>query len=174
MTRPALRGVEAMSRVLPSVVLVTMAALASSGCRVSTEYVPQAPGRATLGMDGDQIGVYKNGTFTKLSGDIPRTFECSAHAASTASAAAERGRSYRINNWIALGGFDLAVLSPLVGVIAVSVVGVGVGAGVFGAFNVRATNARRASFALAVDAINLHNDTAACLGSAPPAAGAPR
>jgi len=163
-----------MSCVLPSVALVTTAALASSGCRTSTEYVPQTPGRATLGVEGDKIGVYKNGKLTMLSDDIGPTFACSAHAAGTASAAAERARSYRINTWIALGGFDLMLLSPLVGVVAVSVAGAGLGAGVYGVFGVRATNAQRASFALAVDAINLHNDTAACLGSTPPAAGAPQ
>ena len=174
MTRLAVHGVEAMSCNLPSVVLVTTVALAGSGCRVSTEYVPQTPGRATLGMEGDEIGVYKNGTFTKLSGDMPRTFGCSAHAAGMASAAAERGRSYRINTWIALGGFDLILLSPFLGVVAVSVAGAGLGTGVYGVFSVRATNARRASFALAVDAINLHNDTAACLRSTPTATGVPR
>jgi hypothetical protein len=156
------------------VVLVTTAAFVSGGCRISTEYVPQTPGRATLGMEDDEIGVYKNGAFTTLSGDIPRTFECSAQATATASTAAERRRSYRINGWIALGGFDLILLSPLVGVVAVSLAGVGLGTGVYGVFSVHATNARRASFALAVDAINLHNDTAACLGSTPPAAGVPR
>ncbi len=125
-------------------------------------------------MEGNEIGVYKNGTFTKLSGGIPPIFGCSAQAAGTASAAAERGRSYRINTWIALGGFDLILLSPFLGVVAVSLATAGLGTGVYGVFSVRATNARRASFALAVDAINLHNDTAACLGSIPPAAGAPQ
>src|SRR6185295_14167193 len=105
MNRPAIRGIEPMSCFLPSVVLVTTAAVASGGCRVSTEYVPQTPGKATLGVESDQIGVYKNGAFTKLSDDFSRTFECSARASATASAATERGRSYWINGWIGLGGF---------------------------------------------------------------------
>jgi hypothetical protein len=159
---------------LPSVVLVATAALASSGCRIATEYVPQTPGRATLGMEDDKIGVYKNGKLTLLTDDIQRTFECSAHAAGTASAAAARARSYRINGWIGLGGFDLILLSPLVGVAAVSIAVAGLGAGVYGVFGVRAINAQRASLALAIDAINLHNDTAECLGSTPPAAGVPQ
>ena len=162
-----------MTCVLSLVVVAATAALAGSGCRISTEYVPQTPGRAALGIEGNEIGVYKNGAFTKLSGDLPRTFGCSAQAVGTAAAAAERGRSYRINTWIAGGGFDLVLLSPLVGVVAVSVVGAGIGAGVYGVFGVRAENAQRASFALAVDAINLHNDAAACLSPAGPAAGGP-
>lgn len=163
-----------MSCILHSVVLVTAVAIAGAGCRIATEYVPQTPGRAALGMENDAIGVYKNGTFTKLPGDMQGTFGCSTQAAGTASAAAERHRSYRINGWISMAGFDLAVLSPLLDVVAISLAGIGLGAGVFAAFLVRAENARGASVALAVDAINLHNDTPACLGSAPAAAGGPQ
>jgi hypothetical protein len=122
-------------------------------------------------MERGEFGVYKNGAFTKLSGDLPSMLGCSAQVTATAAAAAERGSSYRISNWIALGGAELAALSQLAGVLAVSLAGAGIGGGMYGVFVVRATNAQQASFALAVDAVNMHNDTAACSGSAPPVAG---
>jgi len=145
-------------------------AAVTGGCTIGTEYVPRTPGRATVGMRGAEIGVYKNGAFMKM-GDASAVFGCSAQATVTASASAERARSFRINSWIAAGSGELAVLSTLTRVAAIWGPAIGVGAVIYGVFGVRANNAQRASFALAVDAINLHNDTPVCLGAAPPVAG---
>lgn len=147
-----------MRSTVSALILATMSTLALDGCRVATEYVPHTPRRATIGVERGAVGVYKNGAFAKLGDPIPEAFGCSAPAASAATAAAAHEASFRYDSAIAGVGWGLMWLLP-------PLLGIGVG---FGAL---ADREREASFAFAVDAVNLHNDAAACIGSAAPAAG---
>jgi len=145
---------------------MTSAALA--GC-INTAYVPRPPGVAALGMQRNRLGVYKNGTFTPLGDGLPAALACSAPAVAAADTAEHQHRRFQIYNWIGLGGF-LLVDIPLAFVGGTAAfVGQGAGLVILGAFGVPGTNAQRASEAFTVDAINLHNDTAACLAAAPTA-----
>ena len=157
-----------MSLMMSCVVVLTSVAVA--GCGVNTEYVPRTPGVAALGMERGVLGVYKNGAFTRLGDGVPAVLRCSAPAAAAADTAEHQHRRFQVYNWVGLGGF-LLVATPFVVVGGTAVlVGEGAGLVVLGAFGVPATNAQRASDAFTIDAINLHNDTAACLGATAPTA----
>jgi len=142
--------------VLPSLVA---AAVIGSGCSVATEYVPQTPGVAAIGVQGNELGVYKNGTFTRMTDVAPVLLNCSTAAATTA----RRAEVYRDDavrtRWIGLPFSSLGWILPPLYVIGV----------IFGAAS---DDAMGTSSALAVDAVNLHNDTAECFPPAAPVDGA--
>lgn len=146
-----------MSAVLPT--LVAAAAVLGSGCSVSTEYVPTTRSHATLGQQSNELGVYKNGTFTRMTDAAPTLLACSSAAATTARHA-ETFRSDAVRTgWIAMPFFwGGMLLPPLLGVGFI--------------FSASSDDARSTSAALTVDAVNLHNDTAECFPAAAPVAGA--
>jgi hypothetical protein len=153
-----------MSLMISCVVAVTTVAV--GGCGLNTEYVPRTPGVAALGMERGTLGVYKNGAFTRLGDGIPAVLSCSAPAVAAADTAEHERRRFQVYNWLGFGGSLLVdIPSAFVGG-TVGLAGVGVALAILGAFGVPATSARQASEAFTVDAINLHNDTAACLGAA--------
>jgi len=157
-----------MSLMMSCVVVLTTVAV--GGCGLNTEYVPRTPGVAALGMERGVLGVYKNGAFTRLGDGMPAVLSCSAPAAAAADTAEHQHRRFQVYNWVGLGGFVL-VATPLVLVGGTAaLVGEGAGVVVLGGFGVPATNAQLASDAFTIDAINLHNDTAACLGATAPTA----
>jgi len=151
--------------------IVVVTTVVVGGCGVNTEYVPQTPGVAALGMERGAAGVYKNGAFTKLTDGVPAVLGCSAPAAAAAATAEHHRRRNNVYNWIGVGGAVLVDIPFLFGGGALSLVGAGVGVVILGVFTAPATNAERASVAFTVDAINLHNDTATCLGATAPAKG---
>jgi hypothetical protein len=157
-----------MSLMMSCVVVLTTAAL--GGCGLNTEYVPRTPGVAALGMERGVLGVYKNGAFTRLGDGVPALLSCSAPAAAAADTAEHQHRRFQVYNWVAFGGY-LLIATPLAFVGGTAAfVGEGAGLVVLGGFGVPATNAQHASDAFTIDAINLHNDTAACLGATAPTA----
>jgi hypothetical protein len=138
----------AMKLILPAMVLVT----AATGCRIATEYVPTSSGKAALGMHRGELGVYKNGVFMKLSKDVTAMLACSAPAATAASSAVDHHASYTRNTMISSVFYALAGLAPPLGVVGA-------------VFGVQATHHWYRFSALTVDAVNIHNDTAACTGA---------
>ena len=133
---------------------------ALGGCgTIATEYVPRTPDKATIGVKNGAVGVYKNGSFAKLGSTASTMLACSAPALTAATAGAAHESEARFDAIVAgLGWGLLWVFPPLVAL----------GAG----FSALSEREREASFALAVDAVNLHNDNAACIGALAPAAGA--
>jgi hypothetical protein len=147
-----------MRSIVAALIPVTVVTGALSGCRVTTEYVPRTPGKATIGVDRGAVGVYKNGVFAKLGAPVSKMIGCSAPAVTAATEAAAQEAKARFHAAISGIGSGLWLLFP-------PLLGVGLG---FGALSARE---REASFAFTVDAVNMHNDTTACIGSSTPAAG---
>jgi hypothetical protein len=141
------------------IVAVMAAAPLAGSCRIATTYVPRTPGKATIGIERGRIGVYKDGVFTKLADEVPRSLACSPPALAAATSAAAHARSSDRNAAIASVTSPLAVL--LLPLVAISLT-----------FSAISERHRRESFALAVDAVNRNNDTVACVPAAAPARGA--
>ena len=123
------------------------------GCQISTRYTPRTPGKAALGIHKGEVAVYKTGVRTPLSSATPGILRCSPSAGATAALAAEHQASYRSNTMLAGGMYALGVFAP-----PLSIVG--------GIFAIRAAGDQHDARASLVDAINQHNDDAACAAPA--------
>jgi hypothetical protein len=146
-------------RATPRPGLIAIALLAT-GCQISTHYTPRTPGIAALGMEKGEVGIYKGGILTGMSTAMPVILQCSPTATATASKAAEHHESYRSNTMIGAGFYAVgAFVAPMFAVGAI--------------FIARGADEQQESRAILVDAINVHNDEAACVAAATAVTGAP-
>jgi hypothetical protein len=129
-----------------------LAALVAS-CGPSTRYVPRPSNHVRLDVQGGRVGYRKNNIFVPWGSEAAPLFICDAVAASYASNAGDKMRSGQvlmtIGNVLIITGFGVLLTIPLV---------------IVGASRVDAGNA------LAIDAMNRHNDAPTCIAFGPPAA----
>lgn len=142
------------------VAVAIAATVAVVGCRFGTEYVPQTPGRATIGFERNRVGIYKNGVFTVLHDGPPASLSCSPQAAAEAATASKAARDAHSNEMAGNVINSFIWLFPPVVILGM-------------VFLSLADDDHHLSYARAVDAVNLNNDTATCMNAAPGAPGAP-
>lgn len=130
---------------------VVLAAAALAACGTSTEYVPRRPGMAAIGMKRGEIAVYKDGALTPVGDKVTLAFACSAPAAQVAGSAIAHHASYKRNTTISSVFYALGGLMPPLGIVGV-------------VFGMQAAHQWYVFSALTVDAVNMHNDAAACSG----------
>jgi hypothetical protein len=155
-----LRALRSYRRAMISMVMsgaLGSGALGSLGCSARTEYTPRTPGKAALGVERGELGVYKSQALVQPSTGMPALFACSPAAQASSAAASEHFGSYKSN---------VAVSAVMYGVGAFVPVLIGVGA----YFGARANAERQEAQLRLVDAVNQHNDDSRCTAEAASAA----
>jgi len=120
-----------------------------AGCQVATQYTPRTPGKVALAIERGEVAIYKSGFRTPLSSATPALLACSAPAGATAAKAADDQSSYRSKSTVAGLLYAVGVFAP-----PATIVG--------SIFAIQAASDQQDARAGLIDAINQHNDDAAC------------
>ena len=126
-----------------------------AACAIRTEYVPRSTGRAAIGLENGELGVYKNGSFRKLTASDAPLLGCSPGAAAVAVSAATYHASYDKDMMISGSCYAVSSLFPIL--VPFGIV-----------YGLRAAGEQSSWFALTVDAVNMHNDAPACVAGGAP------
>jgi hypothetical protein len=127
--------------------------LGSLSCAVRTEYTPRTPGKAALGVERGELGVYKSQALVQPSTGLPALFTCSPVAQASSASASEHFGSYKSNVAVSAVMYGLGAFVPVL---------IGVGA----YFGARANAERQEAQLHLIDAVNQHNDDPRCTASA--------